>query len=72
MPMGIDRIEVWADIIVQLSSFFQGATSLSTQVVSAVRKDPSFAACHWSREEVDTLLRLVEAHVEAAKSVRNR
>ncbi len=55
----------------QLSIFFQGATSFSTQVVSAVRKDPSFAACYWSRKEVDTLLCPVEVYVEAAKSVRN-
>ncbi len=72
MPMGIDRIEVWADIIMQLSTFFQGAMSLSTQVVNAVLKDLLFATCHWSREEVDNLLCPVEAHVEVAKSVRNR
>ncbi len=72
MLMGIDRIEVWADIIVQLSIFFQGATSFSVQVVSTIRKDLSFATCHWSRKEVDTLLCLVEVHVEAAKSIKNR
>lgn len=56
----------------QLSKFFHGASSFSAEVVRAVRKDPSFAACKLNREEVDTLLRPIEVHVEAAKVARNR
>lgn len=56
----------------QLSTFFQDATSFSVQVVNAVQKDPSFATCHWSHEEVDTSFYLVEIHGKAAKSVRNQ
>lgn len=72
IPMDIDRIEVWVDIIVQLNTFFHGATSFSVQVVSVVQKDLSFAVCYWNCEEVDILFCSVEAHVEAAKSVGHR
>lgn len=46
--------------------------SFSIQVVSAIQKDLLFAICHWSCEEVDTLLCPVKVYIEAAKFVRNR
>lgn len=72
LPEGVDRIEVWLDIVRQLSFFFEGASSFSARVAKAIRADPSFRKCHWTAEDIDTLLHPIEVHVEAATSVRNR
>ncbi len=72
MPEGVDRIEVWSDIIAQLSIFFNWASSFSSRVAMAGRADPSFCKCQWTAEEIDTLLHPIEVHVKATLAVRNR
>lgn len=51
MPEGSDRIEVWSDIVGQISLFFNGASSFSARVAKAIRADPSFRKCHWTAED---------------------
>ncbi len=72
MPEGVDQIEVWSDIIAQLSLFFNGMSLFSARVATAVCTDPSFRKCQWTAEEIDTLLHPIEMHVKAALAVRNR
>lgn len=72
MPVGVDRIETWADIVTQIGLFFRGGSLISADVIKAVRGDPSFKACNWSKEKIETLLRPIEVHVEASNVLRNR
>lgn len=46
MPEGNDRIEVWSDIVRQISLFFNGVSLFSARVAKAIRADPSFYKCH--------------------------
>ncbi len=71
MPEGADRIVVWSDIIAQLSLFFNGGSSFAARVAKAVCANSSFRQCHWTVEDIDTLLHLIEVHIEVATSVHN-
>ncbi len=72
MPKGAYRIVVWSDIIAQLSFFFNGMSSFAACVAKAVRTDLSFRQCQWTVRDIDKLLHLIEVHIEAVASVRNR
>lgn len=65
MPIGIDCIEIWADIINQLSLFFRGRSSFSEDVIKAVRADPSFMVCNWAADDIDSLVWPIQVHVDA-------
>ncbi len=72
MPEDVDQIEVWSNIIAQLSLFFNGASLFSACVAMAVCADPFFYKYQWTAEELDTLLHPIEVHVKAISAVHNR
>ena len=72
MPKGIDQIKVWSNTIAQLSLFFSEVSLFSALVAKTVYANPSFHKCHWTVEEIDTLLDLIEVHVKVASAICNR
>lgn len=71
-PEGQVCVDVWIDIVTQLSRFFCGDSELSLVIVKAVRADKSFALCKWTIADVADLLEPLKIHVEADKKLRNR
>ncbi len=71
MPKGVDQIEVWSDIIGQLSPFFNSLSSFSTRVAKMVHADPSFRKYQWTAEEIDTLLDPIKVHIKATSAIYN-
>ena len=71
MPEGNNQIEVWSDIVGQISLFFNGMSLFSACVAKAICADLSFRKCHWITKNMDTLLYLIKAHVKATKLARN-
>ncbi len=45
MPEGSNQIEVWSDIIQQISLFFNRVSLFSACVMKAIRADHSFRKC---------------------------
>ncbi len=72
LPVGQSRVDVWFDIVNQLSCFFQSGSALSSVIVKAVRADKSFSICQWSEKDLTELLELLEFHLEADKKIRDR
>ena len=71
-PEGQVRVDVWIDIVTQLSRFFRGSSELCSVIAKAVRVDKSFALCKWTIADVADLLEPLEIHVEADKKLCNR
>ncbi len=71
MYEGVDQIEVWLDIIAQLSLFFNRASLFSACMATAICADLFFRKCQWTAEEVDTLLHPIKVHVKAVLAVPN-
>lgn len=71
MSEGSDWIEVWLDMVGQISLFFNRASLFSTHVIRVICLDSFFCKCHWIAEDIDTLLYSIKVHIEAAKLARN-
>lgn len=72
IPEDSNRIEVWLDIIWQISLFINMVSLFSACMTKAICADPSFRKYWWTAEEIDTLLHLIKVYVEAAKLACNR
>ncbi len=65
------RVDVWVDIVNQLSRFFQSDSALSSVIVKAVRADKLSSICQWSKKDLKELLEPLEFHLEADKKIRD-
>ncbi len=72
LPVGQSRVDVWVDIVNQLSRFFRSGSALSLVIVKTVRTDKSFSICQWWEKDLIELLEPLEFHLEADEKIRDR
>lgn len=72
LPYAQARINVWVDVVTQLSRFFRSGSSMAAVISKAVRSDKAFKTRKWSEKELSDLLHPLEIHVDAAKTIRYR
>lgn len=66
------RVDVWVDVVTQLSRFFRSGSSIASAISNAVRADKAFITRKWLEKDLSDLLEPLELHVDAAKKIRNR
>lgn len=69
---GKARVDVWVDIVTQLSRFFRGGSNFTSVILKFVRAGTLFDLCSWSEGEVEDLLETLKTHVDASKGCRDR
>lgn len=65
IPSGNDKIEIWGDIVYQMSKKFFSRLLFAADMVKAIKADSSFGK--WWREDIDTFLRPIQVYVDVAK-----
>lgn len=71
MLEGSNQIEVWSNIVRQISVFFNKALSFSTYMAKAILMDLSFRKCHWAAKDMDTFFYSIEVPIQALKLASN-
>lgn len=68
MPVGPGRVDIWIDIVTQLSRLFRGSV-FASHALNAIRADKSFEICHWSKFALEELLDPLQARVNANNAI---
>lgn len=73
MPVGPGRVDIWIEIVTQLSRFFfRGGSIFASHVLKAIRADKYNEICQWSKSALEKLLDPLRAHVNANNTIQNR
>lgn len=70
-PEGQVCVDIWIDIVIQLSQFFCSGSKLCLVILKAVWVDKSFAFCKWTIADIADLLELLEIYSEGDKKLCN-
>lgn len=68
MPVGPGRVDIWIDIVTQLSRLFRGSI-FASHALNAIRADKSFEICHWFKFALEEVLDPLQARVNANNAI---
>lgn len=70
-PKNQVHVNVWIDIVIQLSWFFHLSSEIYSVIIRTVWVDKLFALYKWTIANVADLFELLEIYVEADKKLRH-
>ncbi len=71
-PVGLQRVELYCDMVEQTAANFDIGSVFATGLIIAVKKDKSWAIVHWNAKDVAQLVDPLTRHHKADLVGRNR